>query len=168
MKDLLENRIEQLSFRVRLFMESSGRGGHADQLSERELVFLEYLEKKGAVSFSQLSAFFKQISASTVSNTLKKLYQQGLITRDDDPRDLRAKIFAISAAGRKFLGPVKRDQAEVFKAITEYLSLSPREHEMMSDVIQRAIRNFDKWLGFNGNTETDGGGDRAAAYKKVG
>lgn len=147
MEHELEDMIEQISFRVRLFTESTGKGQSAERVGERELIFLEYLEKKRDVNFSELTIFFKKVSASTVSNTLKKLYEKGLVARKDEPKDLRSKVFSITEDGRRFLEPVKRDQAEVSKVIADFLKLTPEEAKVVAGIIPRAIRNFDSWLG---------------------
>ena len=61
MADKLEKLIERLSFRIRLFIETTGSGISDEKISERDLTFLEYLEEKGATGFSELSAFFKKM-----------------------------------------------------------------------------------------------------------
>ena len=147
MENEIEKLIAQLALRVRLFRDSTGRTPGINGLGERELTFLEYLELKGESSFSDLTAFFKKVSASTVSNSLKKLYKKGLVERKDDPNDLRAKIFAITEKGCLSLESVKRNQMATFRALVEFLQLTSEEAEISHKIILRSITNFDLGLG---------------------
>jgi len=145
----LDQMIDQLSFRVRLFIETIGGNEYPGNLSEREIIFLEYLERKGEVAgFSEFTAFFKKISPSTVSNTLKKLYQKGLVTRIESPQDLRSINFSLTDEGRGMLEPVKRDQAELSRVIAESLDMTVDESGLVSKIVRRAVLSFDAWMGF--------------------
>ena len=147
MADSLEKLIEKLSFRVRLFIETTGSGITDELINERDLTFLEYLEEKGDTGFSEIASFFKKISPSTVSNTLKKLHLKGLVSRREDPDDLRTKIFSLTEEGRHTLTPIKQNQTELFHLIAEALNVTPDEMEVVMAIIGRAIENFNFWLG---------------------
>lgn len=147
MTDELQQLIEELSIRVRLFIETSGERQDPQQLKDKDIAFLEYLGKKGETSFSELSAFFKKVSPSTVSNILKKLYQKKLITRREDPKDLRSNIFSLTKKGRQALEPIKSETAAMSKALVESLDLTPDETRSIEKVVGRATQNFDYWMG---------------------
>ena len=139
--------IEELSMRVRLFIETAGEREYDQQLKDKDIAVMMYLEKKGEVSFSELSAFFRKVSPSTVSNTLKKLYQKKLINRREDPNDLRSTIFSLTSKGRQSLVPVKDETAAMSQALAESLQLSTEESNLVAQVVKRATQNFDTWMG---------------------
>lgn len=159
MADKLGIMISQLWFRVQLFIENAERIKGADQLNERDLVLLDYLERRQEVSFSELSAFFKKTSPSTMSNTLKRLYQKKLVTRREDPKDLRAKCFSVTAKGRRVLEPIRRGRAELSQIIADSLRLKPEETALIAQAIVRANQTFDHWMGLSGKIETAGSDD---------
>lgn len=147
--DIIETGIEQLSLQVRLFSEHTKRKQGLDQLTEREIVLLEFLENKGEASFSELAGFFKKVSPSTVSNMLKKLHSKKLVSRREAPDDLRSTIFGLTAKGRHFMEPIRQEKAELSRIIFESLQLTPEEINSTIKVIERAIKNFDFWLGLS-------------------
>jgi DNA-binding MarR family transcriptional regulator len=149
MTDELQQMIGELSMRVRLFIETAGERQYAQQLKDKDIAILVYLEKKGEVSFSELSSFFRKVSPSTVSNTLKKLYQKKLINRREDPHDLRSNIFSITNKGRQSLAPVIDETTAMSRALAESLQLSAEESNLVAQVVRRATQNFDTWMGFS-------------------
>lgn len=154
----LKQMIEELSLRVRLFIETAGERQYAQQLKDKDIAMLVYLEKKGDVSFSELSAFFKKVSPSTVSNTLKKLHQKKLINRREDPNDLRSNIFSLTSKGRQSLAPVKDETAAMSLGLVESLQLSAEESNLVAQVVRRATQNFDIWMGLPGDNISDESG----------
>ena len=146
MENNMEELIAQLALRVRLFRDSRGKEPSVKGLSERELSFLEYIDMKGDTSFSILSSFFKNISASTVSNTMKKLYKKGLIIRKEDPEDLRTIIISITEEGTRILEQIKKERMHIFEMIVLALKLEEVEERVLYKVIPKAIRNFDEWI----------------------
>jgi len=158
MEKQIADLIAEMAFRVRLFSESSGKYFVIDNLGERDLTFLEYLDRRGEVGFAEVAAFFNRVSASTVSNTLKKLFVQGLIHRQDDPEDLRAKRFQISAKGKQKLAKVRDTRSVIYHTIEDNLQLSLQENRMLKEVMRRFIKNIDTTLDFTQSSTTEGGG----------
>lgn len=165
MTDDLKNLFGELSLRIRLFMETMGRGVDDEQLSDRDLNFMAYLNEKGRPGFSEISAFFNKVSPSTVSNTLKKLHVQGLVARHEDPNNLKTKSFSLTERGRKALTPIKQTQAELLNILIDALLLTPEEAQTSKNIIQRAIENFDFWLGLSDMTGS--GADKGFNAKAV-
>ncbi|ABW67590.1 MarR family winged helix-turn-helix transcriptional regulator [Desulfosudis oleivorans] len=155
MADKLGKMIDQLWFRVQLFIETSGGRQGAGELSERDFILLDYLDRKGEAGFSELSDFFKKVSPSTMSGTLKKLNQKKLVARREDPRDLRANIFSLTPKGRQSLEPVRQSQAELSQIIADSLQLTPEESNLVAEAVVRANKTFDKWMGLSDLLEPD-------------
>lgn len=150
MADNLGEAIEQLWFRVQLFIETSGEQERFGQLTEREFILLDYLDKKKEASFSELSAFFKKVSRSTMSNNLKALHRKKLVSRREDPDDLRSNIFSITAKGRRLLEPVRQRQSEISQVIADSLQLTAEGTRTLTEAVMRVNRTFDQWMDLSG------------------
>ncbi|MEW6080097.1 MAG: MarR family transcriptional regulator [Thermodesulfobacteriota bacterium] len=154
MADNLGKTIDQLWFRVQLFIETTGEQERFGQLTEREFILLDYLDKKKEASFSELSAFFKKVSRSTMSGILKRFHQKKLVSRREDPRDLRSNVFSVTAKGRRMLEPVRQRQAEISHVIADSLQLTPEGTRTLTEAIMRVNRTFDQWMALSGVSET--------------
>ncbi|MFZ5563027.1 MAG: MarR family winged helix-turn-helix transcriptional regulator [Thermodesulfobacteriota bacterium] len=155
MADKLGEMIDQLWFRVQLFIETSGGRQGAGVLTERDFILLDYLDRKGDMNFSQLAAFFKKVSPSTMSSNLKKLNQKKLVARREAPKDLRSNIFSITSKGRQALEPVRQAQAKLSQVIADSLGLTPKEMDLVAEAVARANQTFDQWMGLSDMQRTE-------------
>jgi DNA-binding MarR family transcriptional regulator len=89
-----------------IFMQRSMRGwglyAKSTGLSMPQFSMMMQLHYKGACGMSQVSERF-EITAAAASQLVDKLVQGGLIKRDEDPRDRRAKVLNITDKGRELI-----------------------------------------------------------------
>ena len=89
-----------------VFMQRSMRGwglfAKSTGLSMPQFSVMMQLHYKGACGMSQVSERF-EITAAAASQLVDKLVQGGLIKRDEDPYDRRAKVLNITDKGRELI-----------------------------------------------------------------
>ena len=89
-----------------VFMQRSMRGwglfAKSTGLSMPQFSMMMQLHYKGACGMSQVSERF-EITAAAASQLVDKLVQSGLIKRDEDPHDRRAKVLNITDKGRELI-----------------------------------------------------------------
>jgi len=89
-----------------VFMQRSMRGwglfAKSTGLSMPQFSVMMQLHYKGACGMSQVSERF-EITAAAASQLVDKLVQSGLIKRDEDPHDRRAKVLNITNKGRELI-----------------------------------------------------------------
>lgn len=89
-----------------IFMQRSMRGwglfAKSMGLSMPQFSMMMQLHYKGACGMSQVSERF-EITPAAASQLVDKLVQGGLIKRDEDPHDRRAKVLNITDKGRELI-----------------------------------------------------------------
>ena len=89
-----------------VFMQRSMRGwglfAKSTGLSMLQFSVMMQLHYKGACGMSQVSERF-EITAAAASQLVDKLVQSGLVKRDEDPHDRRAKVLNITDKGRELI-----------------------------------------------------------------
>jgi len=89
-----------------VFMQRSMRGwglfAKSTGLSMPQFSMMMQLHYKGACGMSQVSERF-EITAAAASQLVDKLVQSGLVKRDEDPHDRRAKVLNITDKGRELI-----------------------------------------------------------------
>lgn len=89
-----------------VFMNRSMRGwglfARATGLSMPQFSLLMQLHHKGACGMSEVSGRF-EITPAAASQLVDKLVQNGLILREEDPNDRRAKLLDLTAKGRRLI-----------------------------------------------------------------
>ena len=99
---------------------------------------LATIEDLGEARISQLAAV-DHCSQPTMTIQVRRLEEAGLITRTPDPRDARAVLIRITAAGVAILGRVRQDRAA---AIDPHLArLDPADRQTLADAVQ-VLRRF--------------------------
>jgi len=83
-------------------MRSWGLFAKSTGLSMPQFSVMMQLHYKGACGMSQVSERF-EITAAAASQLVDKLVQSGLIKRDEDPHDRRAKVLNITDKGRELI-----------------------------------------------------------------
>jgi DNA-binding MarR family transcriptional regulator len=93
-------------------------------LSLTALSTLATIERSGARRLTELAAA-EGITQPSMSALVSQLQRLGLAQRQADPGDGRAVLVAITAAGRKRMSRLRRDEAAVFAALIS--ELGPKE-----------------------------------------
>jgi len=86
-----------------------------------QLAALLLLEEEGELTIKRVAELLKR-SVSATSRLLDQLVVRGLVSRQEDERDRRAKLVALTEPGRVFMEMVEQRRAEAQLAVMEYLS----------------------------------------------
>jgi len=89
-----------------VFMHRSMRGwglfAKSTGLSMPQFSIMMQLHYRGACGMSEISERF-EVSPAAASQLVDKLVQSGLITREEDPHDRRAKLLKLSDKGKELI-----------------------------------------------------------------
>ncbi len=145
----LEKAVGDLSLRMRLMRalqeEQAGKGA----LSERETLILQQLAEQGPVSVSQIADAWPNLSDSTISMTITKLWREhGLVTKTINPDNQRVTIIELSEKGKAELAVIMNQRNERFQAMFDAMNVTPEEKEVLVRVCERGVAFLDKLLGF--------------------
>jgi DNA-binding MarR family transcriptional regulator len=124
-----------------VFMQRSMRGwglfAKSTGLSMPQFSMMMQLHYKGACGMSQVSERF-EITAAAASQLVDKLVQGGLIKRDEDPHDRRAKVLNITDKGRQL---IQRGIEERYRWVDQLEGkLTMEERAQVSDALNIMTR----------------------------
>lgn len=107
----LDPTLTQIAHEIRLSSQSLARHvrDHTPSLAPHLFTVLAWLEE-GPATAGEL-ANRERVSAPSMSRTIGELEERGLVARQPDPTDARAKIVTLTAAGKRTLhkGRTERD-----------------------------------------------------------
>ena len=150
MKNNTQKLIYDMAFRVRLYIASKVSEQKVGDLTDRETLILELVGMKGNMSISEIGSLYPTVSNSTISTTITKLWKdKKLVDKRILPENQRVTTVSLTEKGRTVLEEIKRTQSEVFGTVTVSLGLSPDQVEYFQEILENAIRYFDKTLGLN-------------------
>lgn len=86
---------------------------------------LEALLHKGPLPVNVLGRKLLLTSGS-ITTAVDRLEERGLVARRDDPRDRRVRLVALTAAGRRLIGPVYERHAADLEQVVAVLSANER------------------------------------------
>ena len=124
-----------------VFMQRSMRGwglfAKSTGLSMPQFSMMMQLHYKGACGMSQVSERF-EITPAAASQLVDKLVQSGLIKRDEDPHDRRAKVLNITDKGREL---IQRGIEERYRWVDQLEGkLTVEERAQVSDALNIMTR----------------------------
>lgn len=113
-----------------VFMQRSMRGwglfAKSTGLSMPQFSMMMQLHYKGACGMSQVSERF-EITPAAASQLVEKLVQSGLIKRDEDPHDRRAKVLNITDKGRELIQRGIEERYRWMDDLAKYLSADEKD-----------------------------------------
>jgi len=114
--------------------------------------FIHILYDQGGLTQLEL-AKITHLTAPTVSVTLQKMEQNGLITRTPDPKDMRQIRVSLTEQGRELhqvvFGIIRETEKNALDGIT------PEEQELLNRLLGRMKNNLLKERSGQPNHETD-------------
>jgi DNA-binding MarR family transcriptional regulator len=144
-----ESLIYEMAFRVRLYMASKVSEQKVGDLTDRESLIIEMLGMRGSMSISEIGNLYPSVSNSTISTTITKLWKdKKLVNKSIMPENQRVTTVTLTEKGEEILKEIKRTQSDVFGTISISLGLSPDQADAFHDMLENAIRFFDKTMGF--------------------
>jgi DNA-binding MarR family transcriptional regulator len=153
MAEVTETMIYEMAFRVRLYIASKlSEDRRFNDLSERESLLLELIGSMGSLSISEVGNFYPQVSSSTISTTITKLWKdKKLVDKRILPENQRITTVNLTDKGRTVLEQIKKNQSDVFKTVTASLGLSDKQSESFQHILEHAIGYFNEMLGLELN-----------------
>ena len=125
-------------------------------ISAVQLATLFLLVSEGELTIKQIAELIGR-SVSATSRMLDQLVTRGLISRNEDARDRRTKLVALSADGRTFVQAIEKKRAEAQIAAMAYIL--PEERAIVEQAMQMlaaaARRYSDEHTGSNTSPTTD-------------
>lgn len=133
--------VESIRAWMDVFMNRSMRGWHlfakSTGLSMPQFSVLMQLHHKGACGMSEISERF-EITPAAASQLVDKLVQGGLIVREEDPSDRRAKLLNLTEKGQEL---VEQGHAERYRWVDELGGkLTVEERAQVSEALDRLTR----------------------------
>ena len=152
----LEKAIQDLSLRMRMIRAIQEDQAADGALTEREALILQQLAEQGSMSVSQIADCWPNVSDSTISMTITKLWRKrGLVTKTINPDNQRVTMVELSEKGKVELAGIMKQRSERFQALFKAMNVSPEERQMLINVCQRGVKFLDKMLGFEKASDTE-------------
>lgn len=143
----LEKAIHELSLRMRLIRAIQEDQQPDQTLTERESLIVRQLAEQGPMSVSQIAETWPNVSESTISMTLTKLWKRKLVSKTIHPDNQRVTQIDLTDKGQAELAQILRQQSERFQALFQAIQVTPEEKEVMVRVCRRGVSFLDNVLG---------------------
>lgn len=148
----LEKAIHELSLRMRLIRAMQEDAAPESALTERESLIVQQLAERGPMNVSQIAADWPNVSESTISITLTKLWKRKLVSKTVCPDNQRITLIDLTDKGRAELSNILRQRTERFQRLFEAIRVTDEEREILIRVCCRGAAFLDNLLG-RGRTE---------------
>lgn len=147
MKNKLSHAISELSLRMRLIKSLQEEKSSSEELSDRDMLLLEMINKAGKMTVSQIASLHPNISESTISTTITRLWRDNkVVSKTIDPDNQRVTNVELTEKGKKQLEIYASHQEERYKAMFAAMQMSDDEAEVLLNIVSRALKVFDSKL----------------------
>jgi DNA-binding MarR family transcriptional regulator len=144
MKNGIESSIYDIAWRVRLFQAAIDEDDVYENLSGREILILEIINKKQKMSISEVAEFFRNVSSGTISTTITKLWKTNkLVSKTIEPDNQRVTTVSLTKKGQKIIEMIKAKRAKSFGTLVQAIDLNEEEKVVVNRVLERGIVFFD-------------------------
>lgn len=145
----LEKVINELSLRMRLIRAMQEDQDPKGALTERESLILQQLSEQGPLTVSHIAQGWPNISESTISITLTKLWKQKLVSKTINPENQRVTQVDLTDKGRTELDKILQQRKQRFLMFFDAVQLTQGEKEVLTRVFQRGVSFLDEILNKN-------------------
>ena len=146
----LEKVINDLSLRLRQIRAMQEDQNPKGTLTERESLILQQISEKGPLAVSQISQVWPNISESTISITLTKLWKQKIVSKTISPDNQRVTLVDLTDKGRAELVKILEQRKHRFQVFFDAIQVTPEEKEVLSRVFGRGVTFLDQILNKTG------------------
>lgn len=147
MENNLVKAISELSLRMRLIKSIQEEKSSSSDLTDREILLLELLDKAGTMTVSQIAALHPNVSESTISTTITRLWRdRKVVSKTICPENQRVTNVELTEKGKKELEVFEAHQAVRYKALLKAMQISESEAKMFFEILSRANKVFDNHL----------------------
>lgn len=137
--------IYDISLRVRLMNSDLAFDKRVGDLTERETLLIELIGTKKNMKISDISKLFPQVSPSTISTTITRLWKEkGLVNKTILPENQRVKIVNLTEKGRLVLKEIRAAHISMYSTVEDSLGMNARELNWLSEKIKRSIEFFNQ------------------------
>lgn len=148
----LQKVMNELALRMRL-MRAFQEEQTGDALSEREILILQQIGERGPMSVSQISESWPNVSDSTISMAVTKLWRKHeLVTKTIKPSNQRVTMVELSEKGKAELETIMKQRNERFQTFFNAINVSEEEKQVLIRIFRRAVDYMDRMLGFQKET----------------
>lgn len=142
-----EKAINELSLRMRMLraiQEDSAPGGG---LTEREGLILQLLGERGQMTVTQVADAFPNVSESTVSMTITKLWRElGLVSKTISPENQRITLIELTEKGKKELEIILAQRSQRISVLFDSINTTETEMQVLIDICRRGVKFLDQFL----------------------
>jgi len=143
----LEKAIYEISLRMRQLKAMQENKPYSEGLTERDVMILEALHQRGALTISQIAEAVPNVSDSTISIDVTKLWREKqMVSKEKNPQNQRTTIVELTDKGKDVIEVLKTEVAERFKTLFRAIEVTDEEKQIILKVLARAITFFDKYL----------------------
>lgn len=146
----LEKIINELSLRMRQIRAMQEDQNPKGALTERESLILQQVSENGPLPVSQIAQVWADISESTISITLTKLWKQKLVSKTISPDNQRVTMVDLTEKGRAELAKILEQRRQRFQMFFDAIQVTPEEKEVLIRVFQRGVSFLDQILNKTG------------------
>jgi DNA-binding MarR family transcriptional regulator len=155
--------IDELGMRMRLLRAAQEGQSHAEDLSERDILLLELLGTRGRMMVSEISAAYPNVSDSTISTNITKLWRnKKLVSKTINPDNQRVTFVELTDKGRELLQVIKRQRSERLATLFVAMKFEDGEREVLARLAERAVTFFDKQFAITKMERSENGQKNAA------
>lgn len=142
----LKKAIQDLSLRMRL-IRAVQESDTQSNLTEREALVLQQLLEREEMSVSEIAQSWPNVSESTISMTLTRLWRQkGLVSKTIKPDNQRITLVKLTDKGRQTIQKYLEQQTERFNALFHAINVTAEEKEVLIRICTRASEFLDGYL----------------------
>ena len=128
-------------------MISQESGGYRAELTMRDVLILDLLRQQGPMTVSRISKAVPDVAGSTVSINITKLWREKkFVSKTKKYDNQRTTVVELTDKGKEAIELFNNRREETFNVLFQALNLSGDEEQVIANVIERAIKFFDKNL----------------------
>lgn len=142
----LEKAINELGLRMRMMRAMQEDAAPAGALTERETLILQLIGEQGRMAVTQIAAAFPNVSESTVSMTITKLWRKGLVSKTISPENQRMTLVELTKKGTAELDTFLKHRAERLAALFDSINMTAEERNALIAICQRGVEVLDRIL----------------------
>ena len=147
----LEKAILEITLRMRL-LKAMQEEQSPSELTERDVMILELLSTQGKMTVSQIASASPNVSDSTISTNITKLWRDKMLSKTISPDNQRTTNVELTEKGKNALEVVNKQRTERFNTLFHALEVTQEEKQVLLKIMARAITFFDKHLGLEKST----------------
>ena len=111
-------------------------------------IILQLLEERGRMTITQIAEAWPNVSESTVSMTITKLWRKlGLVSKTISPENQRVTLVELTDKGKAELQRIFAQRSHRLKALFDSINMTDQERQAMISVCQRGVKALDQLLG---------------------